>query len=333
MRYGKVVLVMFGCAALYACAPDHVMFVTDTSLGINVESKPATASIAYDRTEGFIGPRYSDGTIPPVVASLQTGGNVFNPAIRQFYATGNAAVLATSASSSNTPPRQPASSSGPSSNGSTDPRNTIGKLAFFGTSTTIGVKVGFDGQAPLPDSFVFGYRRKEFSFIPVDDADNGTGGGGYSSTLASIDSNTSTSNPAGVTVAGPGSVGLSATQFFATGIAADNLATNPGVARAMSFAAATAASATLSPTQAAQVQALVGTINQSTSNAITKISANLPDDASFPATLSSMIDKAAPALSPQAAAYYKKFASKSAFLTALLADASDNAANIAAGIP
>ena len=32
--------------------------------------------------------------IPPVVASLQTGGNVFNPKIRQVYATGTAAVRA-----------------------------------------------------------------------------------------------------------------------------------------------------------------------------------------------------------------------------------------------
>ena len=88
MRYGKVVLVALGCAALGGCAPDHVMFVTDTSLGINVETKPSsTASVAFDRTEGYIGPHYANGAIPPVVGSVHVEGeSLLSPTVSQLYA-------------------------------------------------------------------------------------------------------------------------------------------------------------------------------------------------------------------------------------------------------
>ena len=39
------------------------------------------------------------------------------------------------------------------------------RLVFFGTSTTLGLKAGFSGDG-YPDSLTFGYKRKEFSFIP-----------------------------------------------------------------------------------------------------------------------------------------------------------------------
>jgi len=79
-------------SALAGCNdPNTVLFVTNSSLGINFDSKPATASIAYDRVEGFIGPRFENGGAPPAVASMQTDGNIFNPTVRQTYATGAAA--------------------------------------------------------------------------------------------------------------------------------------------------------------------------------------------------------------------------------------------------
>ena len=108
MQHHKAVLIALACAALTGCTtPDAVLFVTDTSIGINVESKPPTVSVAYDRTEGFVGPRYDNGAIPPVVASLQTGGNVFNPKIRQVYATGTAAVRAVGTPNTPSSPETP----------------------------------------------------------------------------------------------------------------------------------------------------------------------------------------------------------------------------------
>jgi hypothetical protein len=85
-----VLLAMAGCAST-----DHVLFVTKTSIGIDFDAKPATASIAYDRIEGYVAPRYANGEIPPVVASVKSDGAIFKPAMRQVYATGDAAVIAT----------------------------------------------------------------------------------------------------------------------------------------------------------------------------------------------------------------------------------------------
>jgi hypothetical protein len=54
-----------------------------TSVGIDANTTPAAVSIAYDRTDGYLGPHYEDGTIPPVVSSIQSDLSTFNPQIRQ----------------------------------------------------------------------------------------------------------------------------------------------------------------------------------------------------------------------------------------------------------
>jgi len=218
--------------ALSACASpkDTVVFVTNTSFGVNVEAKPPTASIAYDRTEGYIGPRTANGGIPPVVASLQTSGDVFDPKVRTLYATGDAAVAVVN------PPGPPA--------GTGDLTAGDNQMAFFGTTTTIGLKVGFDPTAGTPDSLVFGFKRKEISVIPL-----GTDGGKlhYPSVLAAIDTTVGTSTLQ--------STGLTISQYFATGQAANILAGSNSIVR-KSFGAVTAnaMTATLTPAQQAQAQ-------------------------------------------------------------------------------
>lgn len=192
------VLALAGCAS-----SDHVLFVTKTSLGIDLDSKPATASIAYDRIEGYVAPRYANGEIPPVVASIKSDGNIFSPRIRQIYATGNAAVIAT----------------GGTVTGESPPMKGTRKLMFFGTTTTTGLKVGFTTEV-LPDSFTFGFKRKEFSYIPL--ATVGTGADEhdvYPSVLASIDTAANVS-----TTGKRDDVKLTNSQFFATGKAATLLA-------------------------------------------------------------------------------------------------------------
>lgn len=192
-------LALAGCAS-----PDHVLFVTKTSIGIDFDSKPATASLAYDRIEGYVAPRYASGEIPPVVASVKSDGKIFNPAIKQVYATGDAAVIATGGEVSGNPQLK-----------------GDRQLMFFGTTTTTGVKVGF--TTALPDSFVFGFKRKEFSYIPL--GKEGTGPDAvdvYPSVLASIDT------AANVSATGERSdTALSNSQFFATGKAARLLADRP----------------------------------------------------------------------------------------------------------
>lgn len=198
-------LALAGCAS-----PDHVLFVTKTSIGIDFDLKPATASLGYDRIEGYVGPRYANGEIPPVVASVKSDGKIFSPEIRQVYATGDAAVIAT----------------GGKTSGRNRPMKGTRELMFFGTTTTTGIKVGF--ATGLPDSFVFGFKRKEFSYIPL-----GTVGSGqderdvYPSVMASIDT------AANISIDGKkDDTSLTNSQFFATGRAARQLAATPKITAA-----------------------------------------------------------------------------------------------------
>lgn len=194
---GLAALVVGGCAST-----DKVVFVTSTSIGINVDNTPPTTSIAYDRTEGFIGPRYPNGGIPAVVASIKTGGSVFDPKIRQVYATGGAAVAATGDDRPQAIPLE----------GSRDDA----RLVFFGTTTTLGLKASFS-ENPIPDSVVIGYKRKEFSVIPIATRTvDGKTTHIYPSVFGAIDSTIESHSLE--------KTGLSVQQFFATGTAAEALA-------------------------------------------------------------------------------------------------------------
>lgn len=90
---------------------------------------------------------------------------------------------------------------------------------FFGTSTNTGLSIGTTSD--IPDSFVFGYKRKEFSLIPLVKINNDNYS--YPSVLASIDTtgelDDSSSNV---------NTALKTNQFFATGDAACNLAEKLG---------------------------------------------------------------------------------------------------------
>jgi hypothetical protein len=214
-------------SALAGCATsDHVLFVTKTSIGIDFDSKPPSASIAYDRVEGYVAPRYNNGEIPAVIASIKSDGAIFNPKIRQIYATGEAAEIVVSGA--------------PDQNGG---RRLKGekRLMFFGTTTTTGLKVGF--TTGLPDSLTFGFKRKEFSYIPLGSVGKGDAAHDvYPSILASIDTEANAGNRE--------ETSLNNAQFFATGRAARLLASNDAVRTAFRKEAAKA----LKSRQLARVQ-------------------------------------------------------------------------------
>jgi hypothetical protein len=187
---------------LSACSSQQqAVFVTSTSLSLlEGDSKPPGISIGYKRVEGYIGPNNADGSAPPVLASIESDQKVFNPKVRQLYATGNAAVIA--------------------SGGSVSSRNSTKKtpeLMFFGTSSNIGITIGTTGN--VPDSFSFGYKRKEMSVIPLVENEQGFS---YPSVLASIDTTGSGNDQSAM------NAGLSSSQFFASGKAADTLAATLG---------------------------------------------------------------------------------------------------------
>ncbi len=155
MRLCLGTLVVAGCNN-----SDRVLFVTDTGIGIGYDTKPPYLSIDYHRFEGYTAPTYENGALPPVVARIQANLNVFSPKVQQTYATGSAAVLLTQPQ-----PKQP-----------TDLPllGRTGKVGYFATDSTIGLKVSFDGTtAFLPSAANLGYRRKEFSWIPVGTAQAG----------------------------------------------------------------------------------------------------------------------------------------------------------------
>jgi hypothetical protein len=137
-------------AGLAGCSSSNVMFVTKTSFGIDVTTQPMAANIGYDRFEGYFGPRFDTGAVPPVAANFETNGELLGRAVRQVYATGEAARMATRAASA------PASS--PELSGKH-------KVMAFNTGTTIGLKLGFGVAAT--DTLTFGYKRSEASIIPV----------------------------------------------------------------------------------------------------------------------------------------------------------------------
>ena len=284
MRYGKIILVALGCTALSACAPDHVMFVTDTSLGINVETKPTpTASVAFDRTEGYIAPSYANGALPPVVASLHIDGqSLLSPYVKQVYATGPAAVIV-----SGGPGPSQIGSGGPSQSTPTltDARN---RWAFVGTSTSVGVKISFDTTTstpppPIPESFLFGYRRKEISILPVG-SQNGVDS--YPSVIASVNS---TAGAGG----GPAGSTFQHSQFIATGVAADWLARNPEVKGAFSSEAGASVTASLSPEARAAAAAQGVKLAQDNNQNIDKVIAAVQTGGAFDsAKVKALVEKA-----------------------------------------
>lgn len=221
------------CLALLlgACAqtPKNVVFITKSSIGVDLETTTGTASLAYDRTEAYFAPRYANQAPPTVYASMATNGEMINRAIKQTYATGRAAELLSKPVEPAPAPairaallrqvalEQPAARPDPVSTvvlpAGSDPNP---KALIFGTGTVFGFKIGAGPTAI--DSFTLGFKRKELSVIPQDELD-----GTFPSVLASIDTNAAVDPAPGTTLTASKA---NIAQFFATGIAADNLAVN-----------------------------------------------------------------------------------------------------------
>lgn len=205
----RILLASSVAALLGACAnPLHnAIFVTKTSMSIvDADTTPATMSIGYSRDEGYFGPRYPDGKIFPVASAIETRGEGFDRQIRQVYATGDAARIVTDGRVGGTPtgvitPTNPADAQ---------------KVVFFATGTSVGVKLGFTEGTPVPSSFNFGYKRKEFSVIPVDP-------GREPSVIGTFTNATSAPTTASPTT------GFGVQQYFATGAAAEQLAALPSI--------------------------------------------------------------------------------------------------------
>ena len=205
-----MVLVLVACAS----PRDSAIFATKTSMAIaDIDSLPASISIGYDRLEGYAGPRFRDGSAYPVASMIETNGGIADRKVRQVFVGGEAALIATSSTAASGPALKAAPPASPASDA---------RALIFATGTTTGLKLGFTEGTVVPTSLTIGYRRKEAALVPVDQQILGT------SVLGSL------SNDIGVAVAASAPAASNPTsavnvdfgleQFFATGKAAENLA-------------------------------------------------------------------------------------------------------------
>jgi hypothetical protein len=215
---------------LTGCASPDLVFVTKTSIGVDVDAQ--SASLAYDRTEGYFAPRQPNRETVPVFASASSDGTWLTRNVKQVYATGNAAKLVSGpvqarpqpaaqqalyrntvydAGAKAVPLPQASAAQHDSTTASTN------KSLFFGTGNLLGFKIGW-GTGSAVDTFTFGYKRKEISIIPRDENDKE-----IPSVMASLDTGTS--------AAGPTDSKFAVKQFFATGEAADTLANSDEIHR------------------------------------------------------------------------------------------------------
>lgn len=224
------ILVALLCVGLLGCATgkDSIIFVTKTSVAIDVDTNPSTFDVGYGRYEGSIAPVADDGQVLPLLSSISSEGgissNVFGSGVTQNFGVGNAAVIMS---------QYLGSTSNPAEDSRTNfaniiiPANVSGKIKtgkryFFGTKTTFGFTTSFAAERGYtPDSISLGYKRKEFAYIPI--KQNGASG---SETL-SIPSMLATAGTSAS--AGLNQSGFSVSQFYATGQAANYLAAHPTI--------------------------------------------------------------------------------------------------------
>ena len=203
LRHTQIVTLIAVGATVAACGTtERVNFVTTTSIGIQGDTRTADATIGYNRFEGVIGPAYETGALPPVAAALNSDLEIFNPSISQVYATGDAARLVTGGKGHDTAPKLKGAK----------------RVMVFGAGTTVGAKFGFGTSGP--ESIVFGYKRIEFSSLPIGKkTSDANGEDKYGSVLASIDLDVDGDIATDKT--------LKLAQLFASGEAATELAKKP----------------------------------------------------------------------------------------------------------
>jgi hypothetical protein len=231
-----------GCAIGY----NSTLFVTQSNVGLDAETKPPQAEISISRSEGVIAPGFEGGQTPPVVASFRNNSNPLSRflfGVRSTFAGGDAASgLSREAGDPDRPTSQLCLSTQPNSRQflfwdmSVSKKDDVEPFVFA-TDTIFGLKVGWSGTAgPFPDSVRLGFNRKEAAWAPVFGTDvvhctipataqPGTYAVWMPSFLAVLDNN--------VQAGKPSETGVKWLQYFATGASATNLANQDAVRSVM----------------------------------------------------------------------------------------------------
>lgn len=223
---------------------DSAVLMTNTSIGIDLDSKPATASIGYKRFEGTLQPQFEEGQSLPMLSSI----NFKSDADRLFgvghsFATGAAAVIMTDGLASGDRPYfgtdihhgdtlLPGSTSRarrPDVVYTKIPVSQRRRTVFF-TDTKLALDVTTSDAAPgVPTGINLGYKRKEFAYAPlVESNPEGTNERAIAmpALLATADTGASVNRTNAQT-------GVKVAQTFATGSAAIYLAADPGIRKVL----------------------------------------------------------------------------------------------------
>ena len=226
-------LLLLFAVTLAACGlgKESVLFVTKTTVGVDVDSKPPTFDVGFDRKEGTLAPVFADGAVLPQMAGFSSKLGIVNQAIGQSFATGNAAVLMTKYLTSDVGPELGNTIKSEEIEDKDKSRSSIQtgderRRYFFATDTSFGYRVNFGMETGgFPDSLSLGYKRKEFAYVPLIETATGDAAKPIRISLPSLLATSGLSTDA----SSPQAANVIKTQFFATGIAASNLAALPGI--------------------------------------------------------------------------------------------------------
>lgn len=227
----KILILLVFSGSMLGCSvgKENVLFVTKTSLGVDIDSKPPTIDIGYSRKEVTLSPKFEGGVLPQM-ASFKTNVGFVNTAVGQSFATGNAALLMSKYMGTDLKP------GGRTNIIAVDEIHDNNKASwvdgstakavryFFGTDTSFALKITFGLETGgYPDSLSLGYKRKELAFVPLMETTTASGAAkvGLPPLIATADLDTGSSNAANAKV--------QFKQFYATGVAASYLAAQPEI--------------------------------------------------------------------------------------------------------
>jgi hypothetical protein len=163
-----------GCAVGY----NSTLFLTQSNIGLDAETKPPTAEISISRREGVVEPSFEGGQTPPVIAGFRNASNPMSRllfGVQSTFAGGDAAV----ALSQGPGGAITGHDSGLCLSKAPDLRHllmldtsipTKGTVVplFFTTDAIFGLRAAWTAAAaPFPDSVQLGFNRKEVAWAPV----------------------------------------------------------------------------------------------------------------------------------------------------------------------
>jgi hypothetical protein len=218
MNKCSVVLMLAAISLAVGCKSNRLVFVTQSSIGMDVSGTaqlPNRVSFSFDRYEAAIVPRKTNGEAHSVFGGMDADMTWFSGhAIKQTFATGEAAKLATGGERKDAP--------------ATSVKDTASLI--FLTATTYGLNLSA-GEQSMPPNLLLGYRRTEAAVIPVPDPAQKV-----RSVYADIHINTAGKSSA-VTTNFSTLGGVRIKQSFGTGTAAESLARTSAVREKLADAA------------------------------------------------------------------------------------------------